>query len=102
MQTAPVMQKCSPNWYRSRLGYRINRDGLHRTITDCNGAIVCVNAGYETELGIARFIYFGAIAVLTLHKANASNCPLSTVHEQRTATNTFLDINTGDLCSNTA
>jgi hypothetical protein len=70
--------QCSPNWYWHCLGYRINRDGWRRTITDCTGAIVCENAGYSAELGIARFIYFGAIAVLTLHKANASSCPLST------------------------
>jgi hypothetical protein len=77
----------SPNWYWSRLGYRINRDGLRRTITDCTGAIVCVNAGYDTELGIARWLYFGAIAVLTLHKANASNCPPSIDKGQTNHTN---------------
>jgi hypothetical protein len=58
--------ECSPNWYWSQLGYRIERNGWHRTITDCNGAIVCVNAGYDAELGIARWMYFGAVSVLKI------------------------------------
>jgi len=79
--------ECSPNWYWSRLGCRIERRGWHRTIIDKSGAIVCENAGYSTELGIARFMYFGAIAVLTLHKTNASRRPLFADNGQTNHTN---------------
>jgi hypothetical protein len=48
---------------------------------------VCVNAGYETELGIARWLYFGAISVLTKRKINASNCPPSIDKGQTNHTN---------------
>jgi len=78
---------CSPNWYWSRLSCSIDRSGWHRTVTDKTGAIVCVNAGYSTELGIARFMYFGAIAVLTLRKTNAIRRPLFSDNGQTNHTN---------------
>jgi len=79
--------ECSPNWYWANLSCSISRSGWRRTVTDKSGAIVCVNASHSTELGIARFMYFGAISVLTLHKTNASRRPLFADNGQTNHTN---------------
>lgn len=63
------MQECSPNWYWSRLGCTVTRRGWHRTITALDGAVICVNAGADTEQGISRVLYFGMIAVFKLMPA---------------------------------
>lgn len=48
-------QEGSPNWNWGKLGADIERNGFHRTIK-LNGHIVCINAGYEIELSISRWL----------------------------------------------
>ena len=45
----------SPNQYWRELGAEIIRNGFRRTIM-LRGEIVCVNAGYEAELSIGRWL----------------------------------------------
>lgn len=56
-----MMQKFSPNWYWNEIGCTIHRNGFLRTIHDKNGEEVCHNAGYETEIGICEWLFYGAI-----------------------------------------
>ena len=53
----------SPNELWHLLGFTVVRDGNYRrTILNSNGTEVCKNAGYDTEISIARWLYFGAIS----------------------------------------
>ena len=54
------MQEQSPNWYWQQLGAHIERDGWHRTVT-VSGHVVCVNAGYDAELAISRWLFDGGV-----------------------------------------
>jgi hypothetical protein len=46
----------SPNWYWSQIGADVVRNGLVRTVY-IHGIEVCHKAGYETEIGISRWLY---------------------------------------------
>lgn len=55
------MNKYSPNWYWSQLGFSVERTGAKRTIKNSDGEIVCENSGFDVENSIAEWLYFGAI-----------------------------------------
>jgi len=48
-------QPGSPNSNWQIIGAEIERKGFHRTIR-LRGHIVCINAGYESELSISRWL----------------------------------------------
>lgn len=48
-------QQGSPNSNWKILGAEIERNGFHRTVR-LRGEIVCINAGYETELSISSWL----------------------------------------------
>jgi len=54
----------SPNWIWGRLGFTIHRDLYRRTVFDTHGHKVCENAGYDAELSISNWLYYGAINLI--------------------------------------
>ena len=48
-------QEGSPNCNWGKIGADIERNGFHRTIR-LHGHIICINAGYETELSISNWL----------------------------------------------